>query len=118
MMKKSWIPAALMGALFLGYLMGSDRVGSRGGELPPEYETPPASAPTPMSPPPLPVDPPAIMPAPAPVPPPEPADGLDEYPAWNGVDLDCKDVRRPVRVTGPDPHRLDQDGNGIGCESY
>jgi micrococcal nuclease len=55
-------------------------------------------------------------------PPPEPArdlapaDGLGEYPAWNGIDLDCKDVHGPVRVTGPDPHRLDQDGNGIGCE--
>lgn len=43
-------------------------------------------------------------------------DGLAEYPAWNGVDLDCGDLDGPVRVTGPDPHRLDQDGNGIGCE--
>jgi endonuclease YncB( thermonuclease family) len=35
-------------------------------------------------------------------------------------DLDCADVRRlgkaPVRVTGPDPYRLDGDGDGWGCE--
>jgi endonuclease YncB( thermonuclease family) len=35
-------------------------------------------------------------------------------------DLDCADIRRlgldPVRVTGSDPHRLDGDGDGFGCE--
>lgn len=31
-------------------------------------------------------------------------------------DLQCEDVGRPVRVVGPDPHRLDGDGNGFGCE--
>ena len=35
-------------------------------------------------------------------------------------DLDCADVRAlgvaPVRVTGPDPYRLDGDGDGFGCE--
>jgi micrococcal nuclease len=35
-------------------------------------------------------------------------------------DLDCKDVRAmgvaPVRVVGADPHRLDGDGDGWGCE--
>ena len=33
-------------------------------------------------------------------------------------DLDCKDVGRQVRVRPPDPHRLDGDGDGWGCESY
>ena len=36
-------------------------------------------------------------------------------------DLDCADVRAlgirtPVRVVGSDPHRLDGDGDGLGCE--
>jgi endonuclease YncB( thermonuclease family) len=35
-------------------------------------------------------------------------------------DLDCADIRAlgigPVRVTGADPHRLDGDGDGLGCE--
>lgn len=44
-------------------------------------------------------------------------DGLAPYPAWNGYDLDCSDMDRPVRVDGPDPHRLDRDGDGVGCES-
>ena len=33
-------------------------------------------------------------------------------------DLDCKDVGKMVRVRPPDPHRLDGDGDGWGCESY
>lgn len=40
------------------------------------------------------------------------------YPAWKGIDLDCADVRHKVKVTGDDPHRLDRDGDGWGCESY
>jgi hypothetical protein len=40
------------------------------------------------------------------------------YPAWNGYDLDCPDVGHKVKVTGGDPHRLDRDGDGWGCESY
>ncbi|HEX8211917.1 MAG TPA: hypothetical protein VF584_17205 [Longimicrobium sp.] len=40
------------------------------------------------------------------------------YPAWNGYDLDCADVGHTVKVTGGDPHRLDRDGDGWGCESY
>ncbi|MBB4636184.1 excalibur calcium-binding domain-containing protein [Longimicrobium terrae] len=43
--------------------------------------------------------------------------GLAPYPAWNGYDLDCSDMDRPVRVDGPDPHRLDRDNDGVGCES-
>jgi hypothetical protein len=31
-------------------------------------------------------------------------------------DVDCADVRVPVRVIGSDPHRLDGDNDGIGCE--
>lgn len=31
-------------------------------------------------------------------------------------DVDCADVRTPVRVIGSDPHRLDGDNDGIGCE--
>ena len=32
-------------------------------------------------------------------------------------DLDCSDVDGPIRVTGSDPHDLDGDGDGWGCES-
>jgi hypothetical protein len=39
------------------------------------------------------------------------------YPAWVGVDLDCADVGHPVRVIGDDPHGLDRDGDGWGCEA-
>ena len=36
-------------------------------------------------------------------------------------DLDCRDVKAlgiatPVRVVGADPHRLDGDGDRLGCE--
>ncbi len=33
-------------------------------------------------------------------------------------DLDCGDLRIGVRVIGDDPHGLDRDGDGVGCESY
>ncbi len=33
------------------------------------------------------------------------------------TDLDCADIGRPVRVVAADPHRLDGDGDGWGCES-
>ena len=33
-------------------------------------------------------------------------------------DLDCADIGRKVQVRPPDPHRLDGDGDGWGCESY
>jgi hypothetical protein len=35
-------------------------------------------------------------------------------------DLDCSEIpsdKKPVRVTGTDPYRLDADHNGIGCQS-
>lgn len=33
-----------------------------------------------------------------------------------GPDLDCRDIGHQVRVSGSDPHRLDADDDGIGCE--
>lgn len=42
--------------------------------------------------------------------------GMPPGPAWNGVDLDCADISGPVWVGTNDPHRLDGDGDGIGCE--
>lgn len=34
----------------------------------------------------------------------------------SGRDRDCADLPGPVRVSPGDPHRLDDDGDGIGCE--
>jgi len=31
-------------------------------------------------------------------------------------DLDCADVDGPIYVTGSDPHALDAEGDGVGCE--
>ena len=36
----------------------------------------------------------------------------------SGPDLDCPDIGHVVYITGPDYHRLDADGDGVGCESY
>ena len=33
-------------------------------------------------------------------------------------DLNCSDIGKQVEVTGDDPHGLDRDGDGVGCESY
>ena len=36
------------------------------------------------------------------------------------ADLNCSDIpdsKKPVRVTGSDPYRLDGDGDGYGCDS-
>lgn len=58
-------------------------------------------------------------------PPPPPSTQCD--PSYTGAcvppappDLDCGDLRAlglplPVRVVGSDPHRLDPDGDGLGC---
>ena len=43
---------------------------------------------------------------------------LGKYPRRSGPDLDCKDLGYAVRVDGPDPHFLDADHDGIGCERY
>jgi hypothetical protein len=32
-------------------------------------------------------------------------------------DVDCGDLSSSVRVVGSDPHGLDRDGDGFGCES-
>lgn len=47
-----------------------------------------------------------------------PADTDDSYPPGPppGPDVDCDDLPGPVRVGPDDPHRLDADGDGIGCE--
>lgn len=39
---------------------------------------------------------------------------------WNqpGPDLDCADIGKKVRITGPDYHNLDADGDGWGCDSW
>lgn len=34
-----------------------------------------------------------------------------------GPDVDCSDLPGPVWVGGSDPHDLDRDGDGIGCDS-
>ncbi len=34
-------------------------------------------------------------------------------------DLDCGDIPtqyKPIRITGPDYHALDRDGDGLGCD--
>ncbi len=42
--------------------------------------------------------------------------GDSGYPAYDGTDLDCADIGREVDVSGADPHGLDADGDGVGCE--
>jgi hypothetical protein len=32
-------------------------------------------------------------------------------------DIDCGDLSSSVQVVGSDPHGLDRDGDGFGCES-
>lgn len=51
---------------------------------------------------------------------PSPAPALAVGEPWNepGPDLDCADIRQKVRITGPDYHGLDADGDGWGCVSY
>lgn len=39
------------------------------------------------------------------------------YPAFSGRDLDCAEIGHQVRVGAADPHGLDRDGDGIGCEA-
>lgn len=42
--------------------------------------------------------------------------GYAGYPAYFGVDMDCPSFANPVAVGFGDPHRLDADNDGIGCE--
>ena len=37
-------------------------------------------------------------------------------PVAAAADLDCSDLNGPVFVGAADPHHLDRNGNGIGCE--
>ncbi|GAB2757724.1 hypothetical protein GCM10027072_64860 [Streptomyces bullii] len=55
---------------------------------------------------------------------PDPADsaaspdaGLPDGPPAGVPDVDCSDLPGPVRVGPDDPHRLDRDGDGIGCDA-
>lgn len=61
--------------------------------------------------------PPAETPPPADTPEPTPPTE-DTYPPGPppGPDVDCSDLPGPVKVGSDDPHRLDRDGDGIGCE--
>jgi hypothetical protein len=36
----------------------------------------------------------------------------------DGPDLDCGQIKKQVTVVGPDEYRLDENGDGKGCESY
>ncbi|MER5758927.1 thermonuclease family protein [Streptomyces sp. NPDC002082] len=61
-------------------------------------------------------------PAPKPAETPKPADadnpaGLPPGPPAGIQDVDCSDLSGAVWVGAADPHRLDRDGDGIGCDS-
>lgn len=43
--------------------------------------------------------------------------GLPDGPPAGIPDVDCSDLPGPVWVGSTDPHRLDRDGDGIGCEA-
>ncbi|WP_260848450.1 thermonuclease family protein [Streptomyces sp. SLBN-118] len=43
--------------------------------------------------------------------------GLPDGPAPGRPDVDCSDLPGPVWVGNDDPHRLDRDGDGIGCDA-
>jgi micrococcal nuclease len=57
-----------------------------------------------------------------PAPEPQPAAAANCAPGYDPCvpppppDLDCGDVNGPIRVSGEDPHRLDGDDDGVGCE--
>ncbi len=38
--------------------------------------------------------------------------------SYGSGDLDCADIGRSVAISGSDPHGLDADGDGIGCEGW
>ncbi|MFE6098132.1 thermonuclease family protein [Streptomyces massasporeus] len=42
---------------------------------------------------------------------------LPEGPPAGAPDVDCSDLPGPVWVGPDDPHRLDRDGDGIGCDT-
>lgn len=61
-----------------------------------------------------------ICPKPQPLVPQQPSGDCGGYspciPAYP-PDLDCADVNGPIYVSGPDPHGLDADDDGVACES-
>ncbi len=62
----------------------------------------------------------ATTPNPTPEPPsPDPGKppGLPDGPPAGASDVDCSDLPGPVWVGSDDPHRLDRDGDGIGCDT-
>jgi outer membrane biosynthesis protein TonB len=95
---------------------------------PPPKPTPDPTPPSTPDPTPTPTPDPSPIPTPDPPPPPTP-DPLPPpsncSPAYPDVcippplpDLDCPNIsERNFRVLSPDPHRLDQDRDGIGCET-
>ncbi|MFJ7258853.1 thermonuclease family protein [Streptomyces globosus] len=60
---------------------------------------------------------PASSPAPRPPDAPAAPAGLPPGPPAGVPDVDCSDLDGPVWVGDADPHRLDRDGDGIGCDS-
>lgn len=52
----------------------------------------------------------------SPAPPDEPESTYPPGPSADEPDVDCEDLPGPVWVGSSDPHRLDADGDGIGCE--
>lgn len=65
-----------------------------------------------------------VAPPPPPAPAPAPRASSNCDPNYSpcipnvSYDLDCPDIGRRVSVIGYDKHRLDRDGDGVGCESY
>ena len=43
------------------------------------------------------------------------AEGYDPCVPLYPPDVDCANLSGPYKVSGPDPHRLDPDGDGRGC---
>lgn len=43
---------------------------------------------------------------------------LAAEPPIGGGRLNCDQIGRPIHVTRRDPHRLDGDNDGVGCEEY
>lgn len=64
----------------------------------------------------------AVAPEPDPPAPAAPQPGADCDPNYTPCvppyppDINCSDISFPVRVIGSDPHGLDADGDGVGCE--
>ncbi|MBF6288412.1 thermonuclease family protein [Nocardia cyriacigeorgica] len=91
-----------------------------GEQAPPSPNLPPQpNVPPPPSNPPPPSAPPVapFVPDPEPVPTQAPPVQSGLPPQRLGPDTDCSDYPGPVIVAPGDPHRLDKNGDGIGCEN-